>query len=289
MKNLFLLKQNLKVTLARWLDKMSFPCLTTTPPTTIICIRSWTEVPCGSFGIQLGHLETPVRSRTEESLLRRQAHTQAANLLTMGLAAELEIALYLWELSYSPVWLGPVTSPIRQGIQEELGPPVHQVICVQNLVPAVGPEVAHEPATAPLGCSPGAPGGKPTTPSQTVDSKRPSNWTPTCSSHSCQSPAGTGTLQETPPSASLETLKGPRGCSQPPHRQSSSSAECAGLRRETLPSAPPDTLKAPYPRLQPSQSHSLPAVLWSRKPAGDTHVYNLGDSEMALYSALAPS
>lgn len=50
------------------------------------------------------------------------------------------------------------SSTTSQGIQEQSHPPGHQVIDMQTLVPAVDPAVASEPAPAPLGHDPGAPG-----------------------------------------------------------------------------------------------------------------------------------
>lgn len=86
--------------------------------------------------------------KTEECHLEQAGSCQAACLTDDGPAAEVGTALYPWELGHSPTWCGPVVNTLRQGTQEEWGPPLHQVIGVQNSVPAVDHEVTGEVAPA---------------------------------------------------------------------------------------------------------------------------------------------
>lgn len=82
-----------------------------------------------------------------------------------------ETVLHPYGLGYSPICLGPVTSTTCQGIREELSYPcVCWVIGLQNLVPTTDPEVTHEPTSAPLSHSLGAPGGEAVKFSQIIDS-----------------------------------------------------------------------------------------------------------------------
>lgn len=108
----------------------------------------------------------------KRAVLKRQAWTQVADSLTVVLATEKEIAPHPWELGYIPVWLLVCYQYMLYARDpEELHPPIHQVIGRQILVPAMDPEVAFEPAPAPLSCSAGATGGKPAKFCKTVDSE----------------------------------------------------------------------------------------------------------------------
>ena len=76
--------------------------------------------------------------------------------------------------------------------------PIHQIIGIETLIPAVDPEVDHELALSFLGCSLGASGGKLDKLCKTVDSERALKLGPSPSQPQfiCRS-AGIGAQQET--------------------------------------------------------------------------------------------
>lgn len=137
-------------------------------------IKNHKESQFHHLGLPLWELWDPSRrlwnwchTRPRRAILRMQA-----DLPTMVPATDLETASYLQGVNYSPIWLGPVTSTTHQGTLEESCIHMCQVIGILNSVLAMGPEVAQEPAPAPPSHGLWAPGGKPTTLSQTLGSER---------------------------------------------------------------------------------------------------------------------
>lgn len=112
---------------------------------------------------------------------------------------------------------------------------MHWVIGIQNLVPAVDPQVAHELAPRPV-------------------------------SHGLRAPeVNLANLER------LETLKGPVTglLSQPQYSNGLAGTE---MVQETFFPLPLEKLKGPYTWLKPSPSHGLPVILSIRGPSG-THFH----------------
>ena len=85
--------------------------------------------------------------------MRKLAHAQVPGLPTLVLATDREIACLLVDSATVLFGLGPATSTICQGTQEESHSPMSQVTGPLTLVLDLDPVVAHDAAPVPL--SPG--------------------------------------------------------------------------------------------------------------------------------------
>lgn len=95
---------------------------------------------CGSFGIQVGdNVKFQGSPRPWRVFLRKQTVPRwMTHSLTMVLSIDPEIILFPYELSYSPVGLGPPTRSIPQNTWEESCLPILQIIGPSTLVLAMG-------------------------------------------------------------------------------------------------------------------------------------------------------
>lgn len=116
----------------------------------------------GTWGC-LGDCESLMEPQIIRASLSQLTPTQVEESLTLVSATDPETDHPPVDVATAPFGLGPVTSIIHQGVQQESDLRMPQITGPMYLVLAVDPEAAWDPTLAPLSCGPGAvpslPGG----------------------------------------------------------------------------------------------------------------------------------
>lgn len=133
------------VTSARWQSRRSTNCIPL-QHSHLEAIQGQ-KCHCGSFAIQVGVHETLVESKTEEGHFEKAGSCSDDGLANCGPGYNQETAL--WTVTV-PFDFGPAISTICQGTCQESCLFMPCITGPQNSVPCVDPEVAHDPASAPL-------------------------------------------------------------------------------------------------------------------------------------------